>query len=366
MRQILHVATLPTFVGLSVDLFEEAAPGRSIVVTHGFDPDVAKLPAGVQSERIDDPEKLAATMSGVSLAVVHRMTVTVAPAVAATASTPVVWSGWGTDYYGTIASPRKGLLGPQSRSAVPPQAVTRRLYSALYGTLRMEPLLRQAARASAYFSAPVPDDLAVFRKRFSTFGGEYAQLNYATVEDTLAHGPQSIQGQDILVGNSATPENNHLEIFDWLAGQDLGDAKVVVPLNYGEQQYASRVIAAGRDRLGDAFSPMTDHLPLDEYNALMASCRTVIMGHWRQQALGNVLRALWQGAHLVLDRRNPISRYLDREGAVFHRLDEVRLADLVSMPIDEVSWEINREFLRRRWSRATAVENVAALLNRVG
>jgi hypothetical protein len=212
------------------------------------------------------------------------------------------------------------------------------------------------------FSAPVPTDFDVFRRRFAGFRGRYHQLNYASVEDTYATLPDRVVGADVLVGNSATPENNHLEMFQILAELDLGARRVVVPLSYGDAAYADAVERRGQELFGDRLVSLRGFLPLQEYNAVLASCGVVIMGHRRQQALGNIARAVWQGADVYLDPQSPILAYFRQVGVPARALDGLLREGLPGAVRSDEQVRSDRRSARSIWGRDIAVSNVRSLL----
>ena len=66
---------------------------------------------------------------------------------------------------------------------------------------------------------------------------------------------------------------------------------------------------------------MTDFLPRDEYNELMFSCSTMIQPHFRAQAQGNIITALWLGMRVYLSEKNFAYRYFKRLGAIVFSLE---------------------------------------------
>jgi hypothetical protein len=121
-----------------------------------------------------------------------------------------------------------------------------------------------------------------------------------------------VSGNNILLGNSASYTNNHLEIIDILSDLDMNDKKVICPLSYGDEYYAKKVNAEGNDKLRDSFEALVNFMPLHKYNSYLEQCGFVIMNHYRQQAVGNVMIMLWMGAKVFLDERNTLYNYLKR------------------------------------------------------
>lgn len=369
--RILHVVTGPSFLNFVGGVFDEVAPGANHVVGVGFDLTHVALPDAVTRDSVPFGSEATAMIvekaSRAALVIFHGVQNPVIEAFAQVPPGPlVVWSGWGGDFYGNGFNPSAGLLGPLTSRLVRTQTDRSYWIDRAIEWKRLARVRRQAARRAEYFSAPIPEDFAVFTRRFRQFAGAYIQLNYASIEDTISRGHDRISGRDILVGNSASAENNHLDVFEHLRHQELGDARVITPLSYGSPAYRDAVVSRGQDLFGDRFVPLVSSLPLDEYHDVMAGCSVVVMGHYRQQGLGNVLRALWQGSHVVLDDRNPVKRYLSSRGVVVNDLHSTRFGELASNSLGSREIVAHREMLRQYWSRETVVENVRAVVALAG
>ena len=78
-------------------------------------------------------------------------------------------------------------------------------------------------------------------------------------------------GDSILIGNSATFSNNHLDVFDIIKNTT---SKIVVPLSYGAydyQDYKKRIIFEGNKIFKDNFLPIESFLTIKKYNKLLMS-----------------------------------------------------------------------------------------------
>tara|TARA_B110001469_G_scaffold118787_1_gene125823 strand:- start:3750 stop:4853 length:1104 start_codon:yes stop_codon:yes gene_type:complete len=122
---------------------------------------------------------------------------------------------------------------------------------------------------------------------------------------------------DIQVGNSATPTNNHIDVFRRLATEDLTGRRVLVPLSYGDDDYRDFVVRRGSEILGDHFSPIVDFMLLEQYLKLFDRCGIVILNNYRQQAVGNVIAALWAGRSLYLGPSTVYQDYKSKGLPVF-------------------------------------------------
>ena len=78
-----------------------------------------------------------------------------------------------------------------------------------------------------------------------------------------------------------------------LSAQAGGIGRVYCPLSYGgPRKYVNRVAAFGKEALGDAFVPLTDYIPFDEYRRIWDSVNVAVFNQRRQEALGNIYSLL--------------------------------------------------------------------------
>lgn len=370
-RPIVHVATGPSFLDFACEIFEAVAPGANHVIAVGTSLDSAGLPSAVTYESVAYGEAATRTVvagaTQASLVIFHGVQNPVIEALSRIPRGPVVvWSGWGGDYYGNGFNHSAGLLGPLTSRVVRAQRDRAYWVDRAIEWSRLARIRRGASRRADYFSAPVPEDFAVFARRFRSFSGGYVQLNYVSIEDIVSRGEGPVLGTDVLLGNSASPENNHFDVFEILRRQELGDSRLITPLSYGSPEYREEVVHRGRDLFGDRFVPLINHLSLDEYHQVIAGCSVVLMGHYRQQGLGNVLRAVWQGAHVVLDPRNPVTQYLESRGVQVTNIRKARIGELASTPLGAREVDTHRAVLDRYWGRETVLENARAVIARAG
>jgi len=282
----------------------------------------------------------------------------------------VVWIGWGFDYYDDLLRDRypDGLVLPGTRALVRQPAwrnpaekvrnLAHRFKSVCTG--HDVGLLR---RVDVF--CPVLDrEYELVRGVHPWFGAEYMTWNYLTLEDDMPFDPtegEESQGLDLLAGNSASPTNNHVELFEAIARHvDLVGRRVYVPLGYGDPRYRDLVIAAGERQLGSHFVPLTEYLPYPEYVRLVSSCGFVLMYHLRQQALGNLFLAALSGARIFLERRNPLAAWLEQRGV---DIGDVSCPD--TKPATSQQRSASRAAIITHWQRTTQRERTARLVRRL-
>ncbi len=167
-------------------------------------------------------------------------------------------------------------------------------------------------------------------------------------------------GSHILLGNSASFTSNHQEAIDKLAHLDLTGRKVYVPLSYGNNKYAQKIIEYGNKKLGVHFTPLKERIPLEQYNKILNSCGIVIMNHYRGQAVGNIISSLFLGNKLLISEMNPIYMYLKRIGCHIYSIEEELSAGRpnIFQPLTNEQILENRRALMGEVSEAVLVDSL--------
>jgi hypothetical protein len=189
--------------------------------------------------------------------------------------------------------------------------------------------------------------------------------NYYSIEETLGELQHtSLSGTNILVGNSCTLENNHLDTFKILNNFDLGDRKLIVPLSYGENWVRKILLKKGRKMFGNSFFPLLDFMERDNYNRHLTSCSIVVMNHYRQQALGNIITSLWLGAKVYLNKKSCLYTYLLRLGIQVLSIEDDLVPSNKSAlePLNSHKVEKNREILMREYGRDAMQDKINKLV----
>lgn len=162
------------------------------------------------------------------------------------------------------------------------------------------------------------EDFIMLRdKNFISNKAKHLKYTYYPIE-AIIKGLQDykVNNDNILFGNSASKDNNHLEGFELLKKIPLANRKIISPLNYGSHEYADVIIEIGLKEFKSNFVPIREFLSLSDYNKLVQQCGIVVMNHYRQQAVGNIVLMLWIGSKVYLDERNSIFQYLKRIGII--------------------------------------------------
>jgi dTDP-N-acetylfucosamine:lipid II N-acetylfucosaminyltransferase len=170
----------------------------------------------------------------------------------------------------------------------------------------------QAVKKIDYVAPVLKSEMNLLHKVNSKL--KYLPFSYDSVNN-FSSGIDSINENlkcNILVGNSATPTNNHLEVFLKLSKLNLNGRKIIVPLSYGDNDYRDFILKKGKEILGSNFLPILDFIPLKEYNQILQSCSVAIFNHIRQQALGNLMVMVAIGAKVFVNKKSLVySEFLE-------------------------------------------------------
>lgn len=302
--------------------------------------------------------------------VIHYMTAFSAKLIlAAPKSMMIGWSGWGQDYYdfidgkikyGPVTSKILTCLNFRSLFSNPKLSLKAILGPAL-DKYRKYKYFNSAFSRVTIFSAPVVDDFHILKKSLGpAFKAKYAQLNYGSVEDTFSVGvDNNICGNDILLGNSSAPTNNHIEIIYCLQKIDLGDRKVIVPLSYGGSiEYRNYVIELGERLLGSNFVPIIDFMTLSDYNVMLSRCSIAIMNHYRQQALGNIGVLMLRGVRIFINPQSVLFDFFSRNGMIVSSIDQLFCNDpVIFQELSEGDVKKNIDGIKENWDKAKILMN---------
>lgn len=172
--------------------------------------------------------------------------------------------------------------------------------------------------------------------------------------------PKEHKTINIQVGNSADPTNNHLDVFGKLKRYANDDIRVIVPLSYGNQEYAKKIIVKGQEIFGDKFEPLTKFLPFEKYLDLLAEIDIAIFNHNRQQAMGNTITLLGLGKKVYMrSDTTPWSLFTDLDVKVYN-VDDIVLDKL---PIDVKS--NNKRLIKNYFSERTLLSQLQLIYGEI-
>ena len=177
---------------------------------------------------------------------------------------------------------------------------------------------------------------------------------YYSIEDTVgALKEKRCEGNNIFLGNSAGIANNHFDALVQLKKVGIGDREIITPLSYGSPWERNICVKFGKCLFGIKFKSLLNFMPRDEYNAQMLSCSVMIQPHWRPNAHGNIITALWLGMRVYLSERNIEYAFFKRIGCIVYSIEKDlnRNNPDVFAPLSDGDVAINQVALQREFSK---------------
>ena len=152
----------------------------------------------------------------------------------------------------------------------------------------------------------------------------------------------------VLCGNSASYSNNHAYVMKYIKPLVNNTLSINMILSYGGNHfYNKRIINRGRKLFGGQFNAICNFMTLNDYNQLLSSAKICIYGNWRQEAVGNIVIALYLGSKVYLSKHNPLLKNLLDLGYIVYALEDATKESFYEKLSQEIK-ERNREVAIQR------------------
>lgn len=159
-----------------------------------------------------------------------------------------------------------------------------------------------------------------------------------------------VEGNYILLGNSASFTNNHEYILNIFQKKHIENIRFLVPLSYGGNEVYKKFLKGKINQSFPGSVILNAFLPLEEYNRFLLSAGICVFGNWRSEAYGNILTSLYLGAKVYLSNHNPLLKMLRDMGIRVWKLEEADAAGF-QLPLSEEDRLENRRILTERYSK---------------
>lgn len=372
---ILHICLDDKFIDVAYRMFEQAAQGSNdfFVITkknkfkYITEPSILTISTKEMRSRkfLQKVQMYDAIivhwLSEIAMEFLNRIDKTI----------PVLWIGWGGDYCSYFSSEstlflpetnsliKEGCLNNESPKRVFFNSFKRFIKEKIYGKTNF----RKSVDRINYFAPVIKEDFDLLKGAIPNFNPEFIDWNYGTLEDDLVINEGLFKDENILIGNSATPTNNHLDLFSKLQHIPF-EHNLIVPLSYGVEEYKDKVKDKGQQLFGGMFTAVEKFMKKREYIELLSSCSVAIMNHTRQQAMGNIIIMLYLGAKVFLNPLNPAFSHFKRHGLKIFSVNDLSNESLKSkLTEDEI--EYNRARLRSIYSREKMIKKTKLLIQKI-
>lgn len=260
----------------------------------------------------------------------------------------IVWFAWGKDIYEYPQD--KPFVDVKRYMPITSKVILRSPNQSVPQKIKQyfrNYFLRKIIPKIDFFSGVLPNEYKMISKtpgfRAKEIIFHYTRFN---TSPNIFH-PQ-IEGDNILIGNSADPSNNHLDIMEKLSKYNIGERYIYVPLSYGgNKEYIQLIINKGREMWGMQFVPLLDFLPHNEYKKILSSCGFHIFGHERQQAIGNISIGLKNGSKVFLSKTSIAYEYFKDAGMRIYSIQDELGEDELNKKLTKKEIEKNIDVMNK-------------------
>lgn len=173
--------------------------------------------------------------------------------------------------------------------------------------------------------------------------------------------PERDESRVILLGNSGSVTNRHIEALDKIKGC-ANISKVYCPLSYGgNKKYYQKVIDYGKELLGDKFVPLTDFMQKEAYEEMLNSVDVGIFNYNRQEGLGNIWMLMFLGKTIYLNKDTSTGEFFDELGIKYIDFTEGITDENVNI-LSQVELKENQERLAQKINVECSVQKWREIL----
>lgn len=163
----------------------------------------------------------------------------------------------------------------------------------------------------------------------------------------------------ILLGNSATPSNQHIQAIKQLRPFADRNIMVLCPLSYGDMDYAEKVCEIGNKELGWKFKPIREYMSVEDYSSMLNSVDLAIFYNNRQQATGNIeILAYLNKKIFVRSDTTTWNHYVRRDRCRFFdalRISSMTFEDFITVNTADLMY--NHDYISKIWD-ATEIKKL--------
>lgn len=197
-------------------------------------------------------------------------------------------------------------------------------------------LLDESYRQVSAFYSFLPSDYDNVFPAGTSCPPVYRPFSFISISEILAGIEEDLPAREneIMIGHSASLTGNHAEMIDRLASMNISN-RFFIPLEYGEKRYSTKIKDMAIQKLGKGRVVFLEQrLDMQAYYRRIATCGYAVFNFRWQEALGNILFLLWNGAKVFLQRESSVYRQFRQWGvrvfAIETEIDENNLTNLLS------------------------------------
>lgn len=152
----------------------------------------------------------------------------------------------------------------------------------------------------------------------------------------------------IMIGHSASRVLNHLEVLELIKRFSDANIKLVLPLSYGDQEYAKEVQSEAVRLYGEKAIVLREMMPAEDYFSIIDRVDIAIFNTHRQIGLDNINRLIFSNTKIFMPENNPMYTYFRENGVNIQSINELSSINFSALiqkcePMDEYKFKIYRD-----------------------
>lgn len=172
------------------------------------------------------------------------------------------------------------------------------------------------------------------------------------------------KNNEIIIGNSRNPWNNHLDIFKELKkSKKIINYRLLIFFNYGPIGSYTQAV---KENKNSTTHFIEDFLDKENFENVFKTASALVINSYRQHALGNVFTALTSGAKVYLNKKSSTYKWLKYEGFAVSNIDELaKNIDCNEVKLTLSEHEQNSNCFKKLKTNYTAtnfIENIITVL----
>ncbi len=236
----------------------------------------------------------------------------------------IIWWSWGFDVYGSVHHSlpfiNVPLYKPLTEKYMKKNKPNKRGLLARLDSLFYDRIRKSGVRRIDYFIPSVLVDYDLMKECCPFFRAKIFPYGIKRQEFAFQYHEKC---GDVLVGNSLSYTNNHLDVFDTLYGIDLNaNRRFIIPVNYGEDYGGVDKLISLSNFKKENVKWLTKFLSKEEYFSLFNNISHAVFGMMRQQGMGSVLYCLRTGVKVYVYKDSVIARQLRDLHYIFYTIED--------------------------------------------
>lgn len=376
ISKILHIATDEKWVSKAYSIFEQAHAGcNEVLILSESDKlkYVNDIPYTIIKQNEINELRQSEIFRNVKVVFLHSIDLGFYK-ITFPHNVKVIWIGFGFDYYDLIYDNDDDLLLEKTKELklIKNKSYTLKTIKTLlrrsifYRVIKKRITKKIFIENIDYFIPVLSSEYILIEKNYDGYFPELLDWNYGTLENDYSINMSNTNGCNVLVGNSATYTNNHLELFDIIESANLNKGKkIICPLSYGESEYAQHIKKYGEKMFREQFEAVIGFMDKDKYISLLSSCNVAIFNHIRQQAMGNIIIMLYLGAKVYVRRDNPVYAFFIEKGVNIFLIEEIQNEGKIENDLSCCQIEKNKELLKGIYSNNVMLDKTKKMISYV-